>query len=131
MARGWLRGAGSPQRTLTNCHLQRNTRFVRTIIRRDAAVAGVARNPYIERKIPGPPPTKLDVVANESLLRWHASACRIRAAFQSCMPRWCERGGGGWIRVVVYCEFSSPSPVAVDTWHRLDTVCFAEVWWNM
>jgi len=30
-------GERKPQRTLTNCHLQCNTRFVRTIIQRDAA----------------------------------------------------------------------------------------------
>lgn len=57
-----VRGTESPERILTNCHLQRNTRFVRTIIQRDGAVAGVVGNPYIERKMRGPT-TKLDVVA--------------------------------------------------------------------
>lgn len=44
-----------PQRTLTNCHLQCNTRSVRTIIQRDAGIADASEeNPYTERKMPGP-----------------------------------------------------------------------------
>lgn len=47
-------GERKPQRTLTNCHLQCNTRSVRTIIQHDADIAGASENPYTERKMPGP-----------------------------------------------------------------------------
>ncbi|KAL0127625.1 hypothetical protein PUN28_003127 [Cardiocondyla obscurior] len=46
-----------PQRTLTNCHLQCNTRSVRTIIQCDAgwlASWASGENPYTERKMLGP-----------------------------------------------------------------------------
>jgi len=47
-------GERKPQRTLTNCHLQCNTRSVRTIIQRDVAWRMSGENACAERKMSRP-----------------------------------------------------------------------------
>lgn len=47
-------GGETPENSNKLSFAERNTRFVCTIIQRDAGVAGVAENPYTGRKMRGP-----------------------------------------------------------------------------